>query len=781
MQTDLIVLYMLDGEMNVGCYGDVTRMRKEDILLINSGTEYTISGINEAIYGIASFSIHIISQVMDSKTLMLYVNSAKDPAHSFQDLRVILQELTTEYIMDSHQTRAAVDSLLFRLLDSLIENYQLRQGQTVAGQSETDARMQQMMQYIISHIHEEINLTDLAEEMFVSTSTLSRIFRKSTGIYFADYVMRLRVRTSLGLLRSSDQNLTQIAMNCGFSTSAAFNRSFRKVTGMMPSEYRKRYQLSTESEQSAKLAEQEVREELRRKGYQYRNQAMRQEVALCLGSMTPVPYRQAWAECINAGSLYVLSRANTQFHVLHLQESLHFKYVRVWNIFSEKMMVSDGRTLGQYNFDLINQVLDFLVTHHIKPFFDLGRRPDTAIRSLGDEIYYQEEYITFASRAIWEDMVRAFLDEILSRYGIEEVSTWIFELTRDFHQNGGKLYEEEGYDFFNAWKYTHRLIREKLPGALFGGISTVIELDRPYTERFFKRCVRERCVPDYASFFLYSFEMVSRREQEDPRKNQAVPMSLEWERVQMMKQLMRQTGLKKCRLFVTEWNNSIGNRNFLNDSCFRAAYFVSKGIDLIGETQMMAPMAGTDWVSSYFDTTKILNGGVGLLTKDTIRKPAFYALFFLGHMGTQLLARGENYILTKKENGDLYLLCHHFSWFRASTLSDYETVDLERIRQIQYEDDRLLDMKFQLSSLAAKGEYTVKKRSLNRHSGSVLDEWGKLGYEAKLNRDDVKYLQAISVPGIEMERVTASAEGSMDIELKLEPQEVVLLHIYRVA
>ena len=61
IQTDLIVLYVLEGEMSVRCYGEKIRMKKDDILLINSGMEYEIAGIRDAIYGTASFSIGIIS------------------------------------------------------------------------------------------------------------------------------------------------------------------------------------------------------------------------------------------------------------------------------------------------------------------------------------------------------------------------------------------------------------------------------------------------------------------------------------------------------------------------------------------------------------------------------------------------------------------------------------------------------------------------------------------------------------------------------------------------
>ncbi len=780
MQTDLIVLYVLEGEMTVRYYGDRIRMSKDDILLINSGMEYGISGARDCIYGTASFSIGIISQIMDKKSLMLYVDSARDVLHTYQDLRDILQEMTAEYILHAHRTRAAMDSLMLRLLDCLIEHYQLGQGQIEADENDTDARMRQMMQYIINHIHDEISLSDLANEMFVSTSTLSRIFKKNTGMYFADYVMRLRVRTSLGLLRTSEQNLTQIAMNCGFSTSAAFNRSFKKVTGMMPSEYRKQYQISVESEEQEARDELEIREELRKKGYQFSRQDNRKEYDLSLSELSPASYKQVWSRCINVGSFFELSRANTQFHVVYLQEHLHYKYIRLWNIFSEKMMVSDGRTIGHYNFDLINQVLDFLVVHHLKPFLDLGRRPDTAIRSQGNEIYYKEEHIHFVSKEIWEDLLRAFLDNVITRYGFEEVSSWVFELTRDFHTRENGIYKDDQYDYFEVWKIAYRAVREKVPGAMIGGISTVIGTDRDFAEQFFRRCVKEDYKPDFVSFFLYPYETVSGPQGETVQRVATANMRFEREEVLQMRALMKDVGLQDRKLFLSEWNNSIGNRNYLNDSCFRAAYLTAKTVELWGMTDMTAVMGGTDWVSSYIDTNKVLNGGVGLLTKDTIAKPAFYAFSFLEHMGTQFLSKGDHYLLTKKGNGDLYLLCFNFRWYQQTGRVNGDEIDLDCIRQIRYDDERKLEMTFMLRGMTERGEYTVKKRSLNKQSGSVLDEWGRLGYETKLNREDVKYLQAISVPRIEMERVITDAYRDLEIKVKLEPQEVVLLHIYKV-
>ncbi len=115
-------------------------------------------------------------------------------------------------------------------------------------------------------------------------------------------------------------------------------------------------------------------------------------------------------------------------------------------------------------------------------------------------------------------------------------------------------------------------------------------------------------------------------------------------------------------------------------------------------------------------------------------------------MGSQFLAKGKRYLITKKENGDLYILCHNFSDLRKSAFTSGESVDLGKVRQVSYEDEQILGFDFLLQKVQKEGEYSVKKRFLSNNSGSVLDEWGKLGYEAKMSREDIKYLQAISVP-----------------------------------
>lgn len=781
-QMDLIVLFLLDGKMTLRYQGDCFLMKKEDIVLINPGMNYEVTDAQGAMYGIAIFPLSVTSQVMESKNMILYANSVRDSIHSYQDLRNIFYDLTAEYTMSAHQTKSAMYSLMLQLLDCLIENYQMQRDELEINETDSDARMREMMQYIVNHITDEINLSELAGRMFVSTSTLSRILKKNTGMYFADYVMQLRVKSSLGLLHHSDQNLTQIAMNCGFSNSASFNRAFKKLIGMTPSDYREKHRFQVEEERLRRENEERrIREELREKGYQLGKEEHKTGISIDFKEQIPQLYHKVWSDVINIGDMNELTRANTQFHVEYLQEQLRFRYVRLWNVFSVKMLASDGRTLGNYNFDVINQALDFLVQKHLKPFLDLGRRPDTAVRSEGKSVYYKEEYIPFVSERIWEDFLSAFLTNLLERYGEEEVSSWIFELSQErFHIGEGvRLFEGERYDFFFAWKKAYRLIKKKIPKARFGGIPDIIDHDPEYVRRFFENCVKYHCEPDYMSMILFPYEFKSYQVNGVPGRYLSGSSTIEFRRVQEMKEMMADLGLGEKPLYVTEWNNSISNRNFLNDSCFRAAYIIKKIEELWGETDLMVLMAGSDWISSYLDTTGIVNGSIGLLTKDAIRKPAFYAVDFLNQLGSRFIARGENYIASVHENGDLSLLCFRFDWIRGLETVKDEDIGIEQYERLFLEDENVLHLKFELCNIGDPGDYVVKKRILNRQSGSILDEWRRFQYEPMLTRQDVKYLQAVSTPRIEMQKVHTDQQGRLSIELKLQSQEVELLHIYK--
>lgn len=67
------------------------------------------------------------------------------------------------------------------------------------------------------------------------------LFHRETGTAFSDYVLWCRIETAQNMLRYSDYTSMEISRILAFSDQSYFIRCFRKLTGIAPSEFRRRY------------------------------------------------------------------------------------------------------------------------------------------------------------------------------------------------------------------------------------------------------------------------------------------------------------------------------------------------------------------------------------------------------------------------------------------------------------------------------------------------------------------------------------------------------------
>jgi len=95
--------------------------------------------------------------------------------------------------------------------------------------------------YIESNLHTSLRIDEVAEHVNLSAGYLSVLFHRETGTAFSDYVMRRRIETAQNMLRYSDYTSTEISEILAFSSQSYFIRCFRKLTGITPSEYRRRH------------------------------------------------------------------------------------------------------------------------------------------------------------------------------------------------------------------------------------------------------------------------------------------------------------------------------------------------------------------------------------------------------------------------------------------------------------------------------------------------------------------------------------------------------------
>lgn len=92
--------------------------------------------------------------------------------------------------------------------------------------------------YIHMHYNEDISLTTLAETFSLNPYYLSHRFKEITGYTVIQYIQMTRIKNAQYLLSNSNEKITQIAEDTGFSSFSQFNRVFRKICSMSPSDYK---------------------------------------------------------------------------------------------------------------------------------------------------------------------------------------------------------------------------------------------------------------------------------------------------------------------------------------------------------------------------------------------------------------------------------------------------------------------------------------------------------------------------------------------------------------
>jgi AraC-like DNA-binding protein len=91
-----------------------------------------------------------------------------------------------------------------------------------------------------AHLEENFNVADLAGELEVSPEHLSRVFRRETGTTPLSYLTREKMRRACELLSDGNLSCKEICARMGYDNASHFARTFRRVTGMAPAEFRRR-------------------------------------------------------------------------------------------------------------------------------------------------------------------------------------------------------------------------------------------------------------------------------------------------------------------------------------------------------------------------------------------------------------------------------------------------------------------------------------------------------------------------------------------------------------
>ena len=104
------------------------------------------------------------------------------------------------------------------------------------------SRREQILNFIIAHLHRPTGLPELAAHLRLSVSRTSQLVRENFGCGFPRLLTRQRLEYARSLLVNSQLKIMAIATLCGFRDAAYFHRVFHRQEGLSPLVYRRRHQ-----------------------------------------------------------------------------------------------------------------------------------------------------------------------------------------------------------------------------------------------------------------------------------------------------------------------------------------------------------------------------------------------------------------------------------------------------------------------------------------------------------------------------------------------------------
>lgn len=110
---------------------------------------------------------------------------------------------------------------------------------SIAAPTVDDSRIHRVLDYIHANFAQQLSIPDLADMACVSVSAFHRMFRRHTRSSALDYIAKLRVGRACALLMEGGSVISLISEEVGYTSVAFFNRQFKALKGMTPTEFRK--------------------------------------------------------------------------------------------------------------------------------------------------------------------------------------------------------------------------------------------------------------------------------------------------------------------------------------------------------------------------------------------------------------------------------------------------------------------------------------------------------------------------------------------------------------
>ena len=481
---------------------------------------------------------------------------------------------------------------------------------------------------------------------------------------------------------------------------------------------------------------------------------------------------------------------------------LGVRQVRFHGLFHDDMFVyrtDNGGGFGPpgklpepvYTYAYVDKVFDAILDAGARPFVELGFMPRQLATQTETLFWWKAHCSPPQEMSAWVTLVTTTIRHWISRYGIEEVRQWRFEVWNEPNLVP-HFWTGTRTEYFELYEATALAIKDIDPRLRVGGPSTSVfvpdgRYDGEYYDaslevetataadpdtldwkpvwihEFIDYCAQRNVPVDFLSTHLYPTDYAA-----DSGGNVSAitrHRDATFDDLQRMRTIIENSPYPHAELHITEWSTSPSSRDAIHDSLFAAAYIVRAFLKGAALADSICYWTFTDVFEEGGGGIGPFHGGFGFVNENGLHKPTFHAMAMLNRLGDRLLAAPEHGAITRSSStGEVSAIFYNYPADMGST---------GLASQHSYEDTRFLAAvgpslqgRHEIAGLVPGVQYRVEV--LDWDHGNVAEAWYQLGSPLNLSRQELGDLARVA-DDLDRSILTVDPGGILTIELDLAP------------
>ena len=229
------LLFLIAGDCEIYIEEKIYKLRRNYMMIIPAGTRHRVSPGPLKCRDIA---VHIPQNFINLALAadfgsILYKRAVKLDIGEVKFAKMMFDKIKDELGRNDKYTPEQMKNIILEFFVHFLRTLQNN------GAFEKEVTLvDEIIAYLAEHFSEDLDQKSVAQKFYVSRSYLSKLFKAKTGRGFNEYLNKIRIEQAKTALKTTTLPVTDIAFNCGFNDSNYFSKSFKKIEGVSPLNYR---------------------------------------------------------------------------------------------------------------------------------------------------------------------------------------------------------------------------------------------------------------------------------------------------------------------------------------------------------------------------------------------------------------------------------------------------------------------------------------------------------------------------------------------------------------